>query len=85
MDKEKIREEVAQAAQSVWAEQKGEILKALGVTHISRDDVVEGLLSSDEVALKLAAEVAADYRKMARLIKRALLTLAFPNEMLSSR
>lgn len=84
MTKEELKNEVIAAARKTWEEQGSAVLAALGGS-VSRDEVVEGLLTSGAVATHLSEEAAAQYRALPRLLKCALLTLAFPDDRLSAR
>ena len=83
MDKESLKNEVVAAANAVWRERRVTVLYALGVKSVTRDEVVEGMMNSGDVARKLSPEAAAHFRALPPLIRRALLTIAFPSETLN--
>lgn len=84
MTKEELKNAVIEAARKTWEQQGAAVLAALGGS-VTRDEVVEGLLNSDDLAKNLSAEEAAHYRQLPPLIRRALLTLAFPEQLVSAR
>ena len=83
MTKTELKNAVAEAARRTWAQQGAAVLAALGGI-AARDEIVQGLLNARELTAHLTPEEAAAYRAQPPLIKRALLTLAFPDEVYTS-
>lgn len=74
---------VIAAARETWEQQGAAVLAAMGQQKVKRDQVVEGMLNARELTAKLTPEAASAYRALPTLIKRALLTLAFPDQLTS--
>ena len=78
MTREELKDAVIAAARKTWEQQGAAALAATGGT-VTREEVVEGLLNARELTSNLTPEEAAVYRALPSLIKRAILTLAFPD------
>jgi hypothetical protein len=83
MTKEELKNAVISAARKTWEQQGAAALAAMG-GRVTREEVVEGLLNARELTSNLTPEEAAAYRALPPLIKRAILTLAFPEVLTSN-
>jgi hypothetical protein len=84
MTKEELKNAVMEAARKTWEQQGAAVLAAMGAQSVSRDEVVQGLMNARELTANLTPEAATAYRALPPLIKRALLTMAFPDQLTSS-
>jgi hypothetical protein len=83
MTKEELKDAVIAAARRTWVQQGAAVLAAMG-GRVTRDEVVQGLLNARELTSNMTPEEATAYRSLPPLIKRAILTLAFPDVLTTS-